>query len=236
MTIFLFSCQKENGHEIDCNFEIKKAQNDFKYKNYTYTQIIGLYFGLEPYSRKELINRLKKYNIKFDSISVSCIVDENTKYENCYAKEMNKLLKQKFGKLFFENQEKLAIKDYVIKNIDSIYQYEQCDEKSRYPNSTINNQFDIIENEYFQRYKMPKGYIEKNEKYFSYTSADFTLTKEGKVKNLIIESSFQNSKNKIFEKQFNEQVKEFVLNTKWIPAEIQGVKVNSHYGLAIQYK
>ena len=159
--VLLISCKKENGYEVDCNFEKKKAQNDFKYKNYTYTQIFGLYDGLELNSRKELISRLKKYNVKFDSISVSCIVFENTKYENCYAKEMNKLLKQKFGKTFFEEQEKLAIKDYVMKNIDSIYQYENCDETSRYPNSTINNQFDIIENDYFLKYKTPKNYIGK---------------------------------------------------------------------------
>jgi hypothetical protein len=234
--VLLISCKKVNGYEVDCNFEKKKAQNDFKYKNYTYTQIFGLYDGLELNSRKELISRLKKYNVKFDSISVSCIVFENTKYENCYAKEMNKLLKQKFGKTFFEEQEKLAIKDYVMKNIDSIYQYENCDETSRYPNSTINNQFDIIENDYFLKYKTPKNYIEKKEKYYSYTSADFILTKEGKVKDLTIESSFQNNKNKIFEKQFNQQVKEFVLKTKWIPAKIEGINVNSYYGLTIHYK
>ena len=78
--VLLISCKKENGYEVDCNFEKKKAQNDFKYKNYTYTQIFGLYDGLELNSRKELISRLKKYNVKFDSISVSCIVFENTKY------------------------------------------------------------------------------------------------------------------------------------------------------------
>lgn len=46
---------------------------------------------------------------------------------------------------------------------------------------------------------------------------------------------FRNKKNNIFEKQFNKQLKEFVLQTRWIPVQINGVNVDSHDGVTIHY-
>lgn len=237
--IIQFSCiEKKNGYQKDCNSEQKKAQNDFKYKNYTWTDIRGLSFGLDAITLKELSKRLVEFDIKLDSINLSCFILPNDKYENCYAKEMNSLLEKKFGKTFFKEQTNLAIKDYVLANSEQAFEYEDSDQISKYPNSTIENQFDKIELDYFKRYPIPKNYIEKSieEEYFSNTSAYFILTKEGKVKDLSIENNFQNKENEVFDNIFKKQIKDFILNTDWIPAKIQGVDVNSYYGITIHYK
>lgn len=238
--IFIFSCsEKKKGYEFDCNSEKTKAQNDFKYKNYSWTDFRGLSFGLDAFSNKYFAKRLEKFHIKLDSIGLSCIISDNEKYENCYSKEMNSLLEKKFGKSFFEEQTNLAIKDFVLENKSKDpFGYEHCDDISRYPNSTIENQFDKIETDYFINYPIPKNYIEKTneEQNYSYTSAEFTITKFGKIEDLKIESSFQNKHNKIFENAFNKQVEKFVQNVNWIPGKIQGIEVNSYYGLTIHYK
>lgn len=106
LSIILFSScsEKKNGDEVDCLSEISKAQNDFKYKNYTWSDIRGLSYGLDALSLKQFSKRLDKFDIKLDSISVSCLTSPSNKYENCYAKEMNNLLEKKFGKSFFEEQ------------------------------------------------------------------------------------------------------------------------------------
>lgn len=91
---------------------------------------------------------------------------------------------------------------------------------------------------YFINYPLPKNYIQKTneEQNYSYTNANFTITKFGKIEDLKIESSFQNNQNKIFENTFNKQVEKFVQNINWIPGKIQGIEVNSYYGLTIHYK
>ncbi|MCJ7932408.1 MAG: hypothetical protein MUW56_01915 [Chryseobacterium sp.] len=42
----VLSCnQNKKGYEIDCNVEKKQAQNEFNYKNYTWTIFSGLGYG-----------------------------------------------------------------------------------------------------------------------------------------------------------------------------------------------
>ncbi|UOU97135.1 hypothetical protein MUU74_11585 [Chryseobacterium daecheongense] len=71
---------------------------------------------------------------------------------------------------------------------------------------------------------------------YSYTSTGFILTKNREIKDLTVQSRLRNKKNNIFEKQFNnKQLKEFVLQTRWIPAQISGVNIDSCYGVTIHY-
>ena len=53
--------------------------------------------------------------------------------------------------------------------------------------------------------------------------------------NYFLISEFQNKKNNIFEKQFNKQLKDFVLHTQWIPGRINGLNVDSYYDATIHY-
>lgn len=118
---------------------------------------------------------------------------------------------------------------------DEVFPFEQCDQFSRYPNSTTDQQSEKIQADYFAQYTIPRQYIKRNEEYYSYTSASFIITKDGNIKDLSIKSRFQNKKNNIFEKQFNKQLKDFVLHTQWIPGKINNMNVHSYYGVTIHY-
>jgi hypothetical protein len=230
----IVSCnQQKNGYEIDCDYGKRQAQNDFKYKNYTWSNFSGL--GYDNLGEEEFIKLLHQNNIKINQISENCFIEPNDKYQNCREKEMNRLIEKKFGSKLIDSLRFAAKQQFVKHHPDEIFSFEQCDEYPRYPNGTVENQTDKIQQAYFSQYPIPKNYKRKNEAYFSYTSANFIITKTGEIKDLSTESRLQNKKNNIFEKQFNKQLKQFVLHTKWIPAKINGIHVDSYYGVTIHY-
>lgn len=232
--ITMLSCnQKKNGYEIDCDYQKKQAQNDFHYKNYTWTLFSGL--GYDYLGEEEFKILLNQNHIKTKMVSLSCERYPNDKYDNCWETEMNRLILKNFGKTFIDSLRYISKQQLVKNHPEEIFSYEQCDQISRYPHSTIDNQFDKIRSDYFSKYPIPKDYLKKNEVYYSYTSAHFILTKTGEIKDLSIESQFQNKKNNIFEPQFNKQLKNFVLHTQWIPARISGLNVDSYYDVSVHY-
>lgn len=99
----------------------------------------------------------------------------------------------------------------------------------------MDNQFDKIQADYLLKYPTSTQHNRNNEVYYSYTSAMFILTKDGRMKDLSAESYLQNKKNNIFEKQFNNQLKDFVLHTRWISTKISGLNVDSYYDVTIHY-
>ncbi|UKB82206.1 hypothetical protein LF887_14450 [Chryseobacterium sp. MEBOG06] len=231
----MLSCnQKKNGYEIDCEYEKKQAQNDFNYKKYTWTIFSGQ--GGYILGREEFIILLNQNHIETIDIPLSCMRYANDRYENCREIEMNRLIRQKFGKGFIDSLKYLANKRFIENHPDEVFSYQECDDISRYPNSTADNQFKKISQDYFIKYPSPSKYIKKNkDEHSSYTSASFVLTKNGKIKELTIDSEFQNKKNNIFEKQFNTQLENFVLQTEWIPGKINGLNVDSYYDVSIHY-
>lgn len=240
LPIFLiFSCGKKelNGYEIDCNSAKKQAQNDFKYQNYTWSDFEGL--GFDIFGQDEFIGLLKKNNIKHKDILVSCMVDGNEKFENCYEREMNQLLNEKFGKKFFDSLKIMAKKEYVLKRKDSIFHFEECDQTSRHPRTNnYNEQFKIDDREFFQNFVYPKDYIKRqnDKELYSFTSTSFILKKDGTTENFETESDFENPKNKIFEKSFNQKIEDYAKSIKWKPATIEGTPVNSYMEVTIHYK
>ena len=80
--ITILSCnQKKNGYKIDCDDQKKQAQNDFNYKNYTWTNFSGL--GYDYLGEKEFIELLNQNHIKTQQIPTSCVKFQNDQYENC---------------------------------------------------------------------------------------------------------------------------------------------------------
>lgn len=232
--ITMLSChQKKNGYEIACDDQKKQAQNDFNYKNYTWTNFSGL--GYDYLGEKEFIELLNQNHIKTQQIPISCVRFPNDHYENCREIEMNRLILKRFGKKFIDSLRFTAKQMFIKNHPDEIFSYEECDDISRYPNSTADNQFEKLQTDYLKKFPTPQGYKSKKEKFYSYTSASFIITKNGKIKDLSVKSEFQNKKNNIFEKQFNKQLKDFVLHTQWIPGRINGLNVDSYYDATIHY-
>ena len=237
ISVMSLSCikKKTNQYEIDCNYETKLAKNDFKYQNYIYTDFIGFGFGIN--AEKEFSDLLKKNKIRYESVTESCVVNENTQFDKCYSKEMNRLLENKYGKLFFDSLKVLGIKQFVLKNQDSIFSFEVCDLTSR---STKTNdygkQFDKLKKDYFVNFSYPKKYIKRiGEENHSNTTTSFSLMKDGTAKNFTTESSLVNTKNNIFEKPFDKSVETYVKSLSWKPATIKGIPVNSYMSVTIFY-
>lgn len=232
----MLSCnQQKNGYEIDCDHQKKQAQNDFNYKNYTWTIFSGLDFSGNYLGEKEFIQLLNQNHIKVKKIPLSCVPFSNEQYLHCGETEMNSLIVKNFGQKFIDSLQYIAKQQFIKKNPDEVFSYEHCDDLSRYPNSTTENQFSKIQEDYLAKYPTPKEYIGKKEEYHSYTSATFILTKNGEIKDLSVNSEFQNKKNNIFEKQFNRQLKDFVSHIRWIPGKINGLNVDSYYDVSIHY-
>ena len=232
------SCsEKKNGNEIDCNSDKNKAQNDFKYKNYIWTDYEQLF--PELLGNEEFITLLEKNKIKHKTVSLSCMDDGYAKFRNCYEDEMNHLLKNKFGKSFFDSLKIVGKKEFIFKNKDSIYFFSDCDMTSRHPNTTdYNRQFELEDSDFFKNFKYPKSYIKrKNQKeLYSFTTTSFVLMKDGSTKNFKTESDFQIPSNKIFETNFNKQVEKYVKSISWKPATIENIPVNSEMDITITYQ
>lgn len=231
-----YSCHpKKNGYEIDCEFEIKQAQNDVRYKNYTWTIFSGI--GYDFLGEEEFIKLLNQHHIKTGNpVFVSCLSSPNDKYQHCYEEEMNRLIRKNFGEKFIDSLRYTGKQQFVKSHPDEIFSYSQCDMTARISDISFDGQFEKIRRLYFLQYPLPENYIVKTEReLYSGSTASFILTKKGEIRNLSLESSFQNKKNNIFEKQFNRQLKDFVLHTKWIPARINTINVDSYMEVDISY-
>lgn len=231
------ACQQKSGYQIDCEFAEKQAQNDFKYKNFIWTDFLGLEF--DDFGRSEFVQLLQQKEIKHKTIGISCVVDGNQKFENCYERKMNQLLNSKFGKNFIDSLKTEARKMYVLKRKDSVFSFEYCDQTSRHPyTKDYNEQFSLSDEEFFKNFVYPSNYIKRlNDKdYYSYTEVYFILMKDGTCKNFEVQSYFQNTKNKIFENSFNQKVLDYVKSVKWNTATIEGIPVNSYMDVSITYE
>lgn len=57
-------------------------------------------FDFDINAENEFSDLLRENKIKYKSATESCVVYENTQFERCYPREMNRLLENKYGKLF----------------------------------------------------------------------------------------------------------------------------------------
>lgn len=235
---FILLCQKEkiNGYEVDYNQERKQAVNDFKFKKFIRSNFQGQ--GWNCRGNEEFAKLGSKFNINYKDILVSCIIEDNEQFENCYEIEMNRLLKNKFGTRFFDSLKLEAEMEYILKRKDSIFTFGECDQSSRHPSTEdYNEQFGVPQKDFFQAFTYPEKYLKrKNKELPSSTSSSFILMKDGSIKNLVTKSVFENYYNKVFEKTFNQKVENSVKNIQWKPATIAGIPINSEMEVNIIYE
>lgn len=250
--LFLISCGKstsqnksqiKNSVEFDvenkywdslCKIETKNAEKDIKQNKITYFHYFGMV--VQYRSNEEMNKLLSSYNIKIDSASYYCTVP--SKLQNCYAHKMQQEIDRRYGKNFIDSLRTIAEKQYVKNNPNKIYEFEECDTLSRYPNDrNYSEYFKNYKNDFFQFAEYPTDFEYRKEKdSYSWISADFILRKDGTVTDIDIELTFQNKKNYKYSSYFTNKLKEFILKTKWIPAKSMGVIVNSKVPLTIQFK
>lgn len=217
-----------------CKLETKNAEKDIKENKLTYFRYCGM---VVQYRGNEEMNKLlSKYNLSIDSASYYCTVPGEL--QNCYAHKMRQEIDKRFGKKFIDSLRTIAEKQYVINNPNKIYDFQECDTLSRYPNDKNYTEFfKNYKNDFFKIAEYPEDLQFRNEKdSYSWISADFILHKDGTVTDIDIELTFQNKKNYKYSSYFTTKLKEFILKTKWVPAKSMGVVVNSEVPLTIHFK
>ncbi|MCW3162714.1 hypothetical protein [Chryseobacterium oryctis] len=226
---------EERKHlDSTCKAETKRAETDIKKNKLVYFHYFGM---IDSYrSNVEINNLLKKHNIKVDSALHYCTVP--IELQNCYARVMRKEIDRKFGNRFIDSLRHIAELQYVNKNLNKIYSFEECDTISRYPeDKTYSDFFKSYEKNFWSSVKYPDDYeYRKDKDYYSYLSADFILHKNGNVSDIKIRLTFQNKKNYKYASYFINELKKFIKNTKWVPAKTMGIIVNSEVPLTLHFK
>lgn len=188
-------------------------------------------------SNNEMKKLLAKYNIGVDSTFTTSIAPPPGFEYYCYENEMRTAIETQFGNKFIDSLRLQAEKKYVLKYPDKIYKFQDCDTIARYPRaSNYREHFDNYRIDYFKDFKYPEGYKFKNEKYYSYTTAEFILYKDGSISDIVIETTFQNPRNEKYRELFDSKMAEFIKNTDWIPAKSAGIIVNSKMPIYVSYE
>lgn len=201
--------------------------------------IYYLYMTEMSYGRnlEELKTLLKPYGIGCELFLTSCLYSgDGRRY--CYVDYMNQTIKNKFKKGFIDSLEVKADRIYLTKNIDRVYNaMDQYDETIFYPKAkSAESQREDTGKEFFSTFKYPKDFSFKHDKYIGRSIVEFILYRNGKIKNLKIETEFEQKINNRFIPYFDNEIKTFVSKTKWIPRKQRGISVNGRLSLWIPYK
>jgi len=217
-----------------CKIETKNAEKDIKQNKLTYFHYFGMV--VQYRSNEEMDKLLSNYNIGTDSAFYYCTVPG--KFQNCYAHKMRQEIDKRYGKKFVDSLRIIAEKQYVKNNVNMVFAFEECDTISRYPNDKNYTEFfKNYKNDFFKITEYPQDFEFRKEKDpYSWISADFILNKDGTVTDINIELTFQNKKNYKYTSYYTKKIKEFILETKWIPAKSMGITVNSKVPLTIHFK
>ncbi|AZA82063.1 hypothetical protein C1637_10520 [Chryseobacterium lactis] len=217
-----------------CTSETAKAEADIKKNKLVFFH----YFGMVDHynSNAEMDSLLKKYNIEIDSALTYCTVPEHL--QNCYGQVMDREIKKRFGDKFTDSLRRVAEIQFVKKNPNRIYRFEECDFTSRYPGDKDYNDFSKTgKRDFWRDVKYPSDFeFRKDKDLYSYMSADFILYKTGKISDVKINISFKNKKNYKYSSYFINKLRKFVQDTKWVPAKSMGIPVNSEMGMTIHFK
>lgn len=150
---------------------------------------------------------------------------------------MNETIKTKFKKGFIDSLEVKADRIYLSKNISKVfYSMDEYDETLFYPHArTIETQRDDIQNDFFSTFKYPKDFNFKHKRYVGRSNVEFILYRNGEIKDITIDTEFEQKNNNKFIPYFNNEIKKFVTKINWLPRKQRGIKLNAGLGLWFPY-
>lgn len=226
-----------------CINETQRAHRDIKNNKLVYNRV-WLYRrerrdpktffdkSCEDYISKELA----KVNVKVDTVFPYMTdlrgPDDAFFQRNCYTLIMRDTIEKKLGKHFIDSLITKAEKLYVLRHPNKIHLLQDRDREDD------NFYYFLIkkEKDYNKEFKHPTDYKAKNENSYSYTSAYFILMKDGTIKDLDVVASFQNPYNEKFKSYFENEVRKFVMATKWEHPLVGGRIVNSEIDFVFYHK
>lgn len=225
---------KISTKDTSCLREIDLAQEKINKDSLTYF----LYISSLSYGRhlEELKKLLKPYGIDCKKKLTSCI-GRGKRRSYCYIDFMNETIKTKFKKGFIDSLEVKADRIYLSKNISRVfYSMDEYDETLFYPHArTIETQRDDIQNDFFSTFNYPKGFNFKHKRYVGRSNVEFILYRNGEIKDLTIDTEFEQKSNNKFIPYFNNEIKKFVTKINWLPRKQRGIKLNAGLGLWFPY-
>lgn len=232
-----------------CLNETNRAKEDIKKGKLTYNLMyLNHRPGYSPHNyfyeegKNYIKKELAKFNINIDTTNI-LFSDIRSKEDNffridCYQSYMKKEVEDILANSFvsIDTLIRYAEKQYVLNHPDKIFSLEERD----LGYTTANNYFENFNTKsriiFEENFVYPKDYRYKTEKSHSYTTADFILMKDGTIKNLRVESTFQNTHNYKFKKYFEKEMWDFVLKTKWIHPKYSGLIANSEMSFIFWHK
>ncbi|WP_243349754.1 hypothetical protein [Parabacteroides sp. FAFU027] len=248
ITILFISCNSRNKISIlyrvnpfdtACINQLKLAQEDIRNNNLVYCNYIGgpLCIPLRP--EKEMDSLLRKYQIKYQDKILPDIRHEFYN-DHCYCELMKEKIDEKYGRNFIDSLLYKADSLYITKHPDNIFENtgfnDDWDTQAYFPGDTIDESYNhsALQRVFNSKVKYPKDYRYKRDQKSNaaiYLTIYIDRTGVAKVKSF----SFLFNDSKTNEHGYNLKHRLYLLNlakntvenTKWIPAKIKNMGVNS---------
>jgi hypothetical protein len=218
------------GYKKQCSIDSLKAIEDSKTKTIYYINIPAPN-GYDLLQKNELSEILKKYNIEFGGTWMGSDIAGTYSDNQCYNWIMTKNAEKKFGEEFFEEKINEALKIFIKRNPNRVFDYrtEEIDYSAKILGIKEEEQSKTLKIGFWKKYKLPRDYIfKKNEEYYSFVNAYFIIDQKGKVSDLEVEAKIQNPENKKHKDYFEKSFKEYIENVKWKPSIYKGFKVKNN--------
>ena len=253
--VLLVSCNKKksvydsiNPKDTACIKELQNAEIDLKNNKLVYCNYTGSP-GFHPLrAEKEMDSLLKIKNIEFQNESSPCVVNEKLNY-HCYCELMQEKINEKFGNKFIDSLLFKADSIHILKHLNEIYYNGSLngswDKPALYPgdkyydernHSGLQKEFDS-KVEYQKDYRYLNG---ENSLAFLQVYLDIDRNGNAKIYDYHIEFFDYTTKESDFNKKYWEYFKKIAFhlieNTKWTPATIKNIRVNSRNDIAIYLK
>lgn len=255
--LLLFSCNDSskksvretvNPEDTVCIKEISEAEKDIKSNKLSYCNYVGNIGFHALRAEKEMDSLLKFNKVSFQNESSPCIVENNKKY-HCYCEIMQEEIDKRFGKNYIDSLLNKADSLHVLKNLDKTYyngsMYGSWDKCALFPGDTRYDEgnHEGLQKAFNDKVIYPKNYRysdPKNSLTFLQVYLDVDRNGNAKIYDYHIEFYDIKTKEKNYNKQFWDYFKEvafpLIEKTKWIPAKIKGINVNSKNDIAIYLK
>lgn len=184
-------------------------------------------------SHKNLPKYLKKnYNIDSIELLSSCMVNDSSKYEDCYEKMMHDGIDKKLGMNFLDKSKRTVDSIYHHENKDMIHSYTNSYSLfERYVSKDNRKRKDSITQNIIENINIPKDFEMKHDK-TDHINVHFIITKTGKIDRLKL---YSNNTDKEYDSFLISQIKNHVLKTKWKPVKLYGINLNTEENLFIYF-
>ena len=248
ITCVLLSCTKQqhksikdsvHPSDVGCKKELREAQADIDNNKLVYCHYSGN-IGFWPLrAQKEMDSLLRKFKIDYQNESSPCLVEENRNY-HCYCELMQEEIEKKFGHGFTDSLLSVSDSLHVLKNLDKEYYngslYGSWDKPALFPGDSKYDEInhDGLQKAFDREIKYPKDYrFSDPENSLTFLQVYFTVDRYGNAKITDHHIEFYDTKTK--EKNYNAKHWDYLKSiafpliekTKWTPAKIKGVSVNS---------